>query len=108
MLAWNGYRSAVGGSESGYNAWKGQTMTFFNNYKKTELATKLAIKSLDGPLSPTDIATINADPDLKTTYETTKIDLVERTRNAELSLEQAKVAYESAEALKKSTLEQLE
>lgn len=108
MLAWNGYRSAVGGSESGYNAWKGQTVTFFNNYKKNELATKLAIKSLDGPLSPEDLATINSDSDLKTTYETTKIDLVERTRNAELSLEQAKSAYESATALRVSTLAQLD
>lgn len=108
LLAWNGYRASVGWSESGYNAWKSQTVTFFKNYRKTERATKLAIASLDRELTADENTELVSDSDLKITYENTRLDLVERTRNSELSLEQAKMAYESAQALKKSTLEQLE
>ncbi len=108
LLAWNGYRASVGWSESGYNAWKSQTVTFFKNYRKTERATKLAIASLDRELTADENTELTSDSDLKITYENTRLDLVERTRNSELSLEQAKMAYESAQALKKSTLEQLE
>lgn len=108
ILAWNGYRASVWASESGYNAWKSQTVTFFKNYRKNERATKLAIASLDRELTPIENTELASDSDLKITYENTRIDLVERTRSVELSLEQAKVAYDSAESLKRSTLEQLE
>lgn len=108
MLAWNGYRSQVGWSESGYNAWKWQTVSFFKNYKKTETATKLAIATLDRALTPEQVALLASDMDLKTTYETTKIDLQERAKNAELTLEQAKIAYDNAKALKVSSLAQLD
>ena len=108
MLSWNGYRSQVGGAESGYNAWRWQTVSFFKNYQKTELATQLALSVLTKPLTPEQVALLASDIDLKTTYESTKIDIEERTRNSELSLEQAKLAYDNAKALKESTLIQLD
>ncbi|MFZ2256040.1 MAG: HlyD family efflux transporter periplasmic adaptor subunit [Patescibacteria group bacterium] len=46
--------------------------------------------------------------DLKTTYESTKIDLQERAKNAELTLEQAKNSYENAKSLRNATLTQLD
>lgn len=107
MLSWNGYRSQVGWAEAGYNAWKSQTVTFFKNYKDTETATKLAIAKLDRALTPEEVAILNENPELKITYENTRIDLEERTKNAELTLEQAKLAYDSAISLKESTLAQL-
>jgi len=108
MLAWNGYRSQVGWSESGYNAWKWQTVSFFKNYKKTETATKLAIATLDRALTPDEVTLLASDMDLKTTYESTKIDLQERAKNAELTLEQAKNSYENAKSLRNATLTQLD
>lgn len=107
MLSWNGYRSQVGWAEAGYNAWKSQTVTFFKNYKDTETATKLAIAILDRPLTADEVNLLNSNPELKITYENTRIDLQERTKNAELTLEQSKLSYASAQSLKDSTLTQL-
>jgi len=108
MLAWNGYRSQVGWSESGFNAWKSQTTTFFRNYKKNELAIKLAIASLDRPLSSEEMSLLQSDMDMRVTYDTTRIDLDERIKNTLLSLEQARVALSAAESLRESTIAQLD
>lgn len=108
LLAWNGYRSSVGWSESGYNTWRAQTIIFFNNYKKTERATKLAVASLDRELTGVEKTEINSDPDLRITYENTRIDLSDKIKTAELALNQTKVAYDSAFAIRDATIGQLD
>lgn len=108
LLAWNGYRSQIGGAEGGYNAWRAQTLTFFDGYKNTELATKLALASLTRTLTPDELSLLSsASSDLRITYENTKLTLADTIKNAKLSLEQAESGYKNAQALKEATLNQL-
>ena len=108
VLAWNGYRTQIGASESGFNSWKAQTVNFFDSYKNTELATKLALTSTQRALTSEELALLSTgSSDLRLTYETTRITLADSIKNTKLSLEQADTAYKNAEALKNATITQL-
>lgn len=106
--SWNGQRATIQGSEWWYNWWRAQTLTFFKWYQNTELATKLAFISLSRPLTSEELNSINATNDLKISYENARIDLKDRVENARLNLEQAKKAYDTAQALNSATLIQLD
>ncbi len=107
MLAWNGYRAQVQWSDSGFNAWKAQIGNFLKSYSNTEIATNLAVASLSRALTPSELALIGANPDVKLTYETTKIDLDDRVESAKLTLEQAETSYKNAKILRDATMKQL-
>lgn len=108
VLTWNGYRSQIGASEWGYNGWRAQTITFFDGYKNTELATKLALASLSRPLTADEMSQLNAGwSDLRITYENTRLTLADAIKNAKLTLEQTDSGYKNAQALKEATLTQL-
>lgn len=107
MLAWNGYRAQIQWSDSGFNAWKSQIGNFLKSYTNNEIATKLAVKSLTSDLSEEEKNQIQMNNDLKLTYETTRIDLMDRMKSAKLSLEQAESGYKNALKLRDATLKQL-
>ena len=103
----NWFRSAVNGANTGFVQWKLQTLTFLKNYKQNELATKVAIESLDRKLSPEEESLIAKSPDAKLLYTTTIIDLKDRITSAKLSLRQAENARQTAEKSRDTTLAQL-
>jgi multidrug resistance efflux pump len=108
IASWNAYRTQIGASESGFNSWRSQTINFFDSYKNTELATKIALASIKRALTAEELAMISSwNTDLRLTYETTKLTLTDTIKNAKLSLEQSETAYKNAIALKDATLVQL-
>lgn len=106
--SWNGQRGTIQWSEWWYNGWRAQTLTFFKWYQNTELASKLALASTTRPLTPEEQTLINNNNDLKVSYENSRIDIKDKIENTRLSLEQAKKAYDTAQALNSATLIQLE
>jgi multidrug resistance efflux pump len=78
------------------------------SYQNNEIATKLAVASLNRVLTPEELQILDTNPETKLTYENTKITLKDQLENTKLSLEQAKKAYETAQSLKEATLIQLE
>lgn len=106
VALWNGIKTQVNASESAFNAWKAQTLSFFKNYKNGEIATKLAIESLTRELSSGELATISGS-DMRLTYENTRLDMKDKIRSAELALKQAKTARDSASKNRDITLNQL-
>lgn len=108
VLAWNGYRTQAGSSEGAYNGWRAQTVTFFDGYKNTELATKLALVSLARKLTPDEENLLNSgSSDLRVTYENTRLTLADSIKNAKLTVEQTESAYNNAMSLQSATLIQL-
>lgn len=108
IASWNAYRTQIGGSESGFNSWRSQTINFFDSYKNTEIATKIALASIKRALTAEELGMISSwNTDLRLTYETTKLTLTDAIKNAKLSLEQSETAYKNAIALKDATLVQL-
>ncbi len=106
--SWNGQRGTIQGSEWWYNGWRAQTLTFFKWYQNAELASKLALASTTRPLTPEEQTLINNNNDLKVSYENSRIDIKDKVENTRLSLEQAKKAYDTAQALNSATLIQLD
>ena len=106
--SWNGQRGTIQGSEWWYNGWRAQTLTFFKWYQNAELASKLALASTTRPLTPEEQTLINNNNDLKVSYENSRIDIKYKVENTRLSLEQAKKAYDTAQALNSATLIQLD
>ena len=108
LASWNGQRATIQGSIGWYNSWRAQTLTFFKTYQNTEIANKLALTSLTRPLTAEEQNMINSSNDLKISYENARIDIKDKIENSRLSLEQAKKAYDTAQALKWATLIQLD
>ena len=108
LASWNGQRATIQGSIGWYNSWRAQTLTFFKTYQNTEIANKLALASLTRPLTAEEQNMINSSNDLKISYENARIDIKDKIENSRLSLEQAKKAYDTAQALKWATLIQLD
>jgi multidrug efflux pump subunit AcrA (membrane-fusion protein) len=108
LAEWNGLRSQIQASESGYNTWKSQVLTFLKTYKNNETATRLAVASLNRALTPEELTLLDTNPDTKLAYENTKLSLKDQLANTKLSLEQAQKAYETAQSLKDATITQLE
>lgn len=106
--AWNGYKASIQWAETGFNAWKAQTISFFNTYKNTELANKLALASLTRKLTRDELSIIEGSTDIRVTYESLRISLEDAYKNAELSLEQAELAYDNAQKIRSATLTQLD
>ena len=108
VASWNGQRATIQASEWGYNGWRAGTLTFFNGYKNTETANRLALMSLTRPLTTEEQSQVNSNTDIKVTYENARIDLKDKIENARLTFEQAKKSYDTAQALKVATLIQLD
>jgi multidrug resistance efflux pump len=106
--AWNGYKASIQWAETVFNAWKAQTISFFNTYKNTELANKLALASLTRKLTRDELSIIEGSTDIRVTYESLRISLEDAYKNAELSLEQAELAYDNAQKIRSATLIQLD
>ena len=107
LSIYSGYRSSVNGGNTGFTAWKNQILTFLKNYKLNELATKVAIESLDRNLTPEELALIDKSSDAKLLYNTTIIDIKDRIAWAKLALQQAENARDTAEKSRTTTLAQL-
>ena len=60
------------------------------------------------PLTTEELSIIDGSVDLRVTYETARIELMDRITNTKLSLEQAKLAYDNARSLRSATLNQLD
>jgi biotin carboxyl carrier protein len=108
MLSWNGFRSAIGGAEGGFSAWRGQTLTFLDGYKNTELATSLAVAVQTRALTSEEQALIQSNSDLRITYENLKLTLSDQIKSAKLGIEQAESSYNNARAILDATLIQLD
>ncbi|MBP9812330.1 HlyD family efflux transporter periplasmic adaptor subunit [Candidatus Gracilibacteria bacterium] len=107
LAEWNGIRSQVQGSITGYSAWKSQVLAFLKTYEATEKATSLAIASLSRVLTVEEKALIEGSNDMKLTYENTRISLKDSLDNAKLSVEQAESGYNNALIVKEATLTQM-
>lgn len=107
LAEWNGIRSQVQGSITGYSAWKAQVLAFLKTYEATEKATSLAIASLSRVLTVEEKALIEGSNDMKLTYENTRISLKDSLDNAKLSVEQAESGYNNALIVKEATLTQM-
>lgn len=105
--AWNGFRTAIQGSDTGFITWKSQTNTFLENYQQDEFATKLAVHSLQRPLSAEEFNSLQNNSDLKLSYENTKISLDEQEKAAQLALEHAEKTLENTKKLRDATIKQL-
>jgi multidrug efflux pump subunit AcrA (membrane-fusion protein) len=108
IAAWNWYKASVQWAETGFNAWKGQTISFFKSYKNTELATKLALESLSRTLTAEERSIIEGSLDMKVTYESARISLADAMKSARLWVEQAELAYDNALKIQEVTLTQLD
>ncbi len=108
ITAWNGHKTQTQWAEAGYNGWKSQTIPFFTSYRNTELANRLALDSTKRSLTLEEQSIINGSTDIRVTYESARIDLVDRIANARLSLEQGKLSYENARKIRNATLDQLQ
>jgi multidrug resistance efflux pump len=104
---WNGIRSQIQASVSGYSGWKAQVLAFLKTYEGTEKATELAIASLSRKLTSTEEAILAGSSDMRVTYERSRIALRESIEGARLSVEQAQSAYDNAAKIKSATLSQL-
>jgi hypothetical protein len=60
IASWNAYRTQIGASESGFNSWRSQTINFFDSYKNTEIATKIALASIKRALTAEELAMISS------------------------------------------------
>lgn len=107
LTLWNGIKTQIQWSETGFNAWKSQTLTFFNNYQNTEKATQIALVSLTRELNADEITFLSGSQDAKLTYENTRVDLKDRLKTVELALRQAESARNNARKGKELTLNQL-
>jgi multidrug resistance efflux pump len=107
VIAWNAIKSQIQGSETGFNAWKAQTLNFFRTYQNTEEATRLAVLSLERELTPLELQSLEKTKDMKLTYENTRIDLRDRISATELALKQAENAKNTALKARDATLSQL-
>jgi hypothetical protein len=97
----------VNGNNAGFAQWKLQTLIFLKNYKLNELATKVAIESLDRKLTKEEEALIQSSSDARLLYSTTIIDLRDRIASAKLAVKQADNARLNAIKSRDATLTQL-
>lgn len=105
IYAW--YRASVNGWNTGFTAWKNQILTFIKNYKLNELATKVAIESLDRDLTKDELALIEKSSDAKLLYNNTIVDIKDRISAAKLALKQSENAKVTAMKSRETTLSQL-
>lgn len=103
----NWFRAAVNGNNAGFTQWKLQILTFLKNYKLNELATKVAVESINRKLTSDEEALIESSSDARLLYKTTIIDLRDRIAWAKLSLKQAENARDTALKSRWATLTQL-
>jgi hypothetical protein len=96
VALWNGIKSQIQASEASYNGWKAQTLNFFQNYKNTEIATKLALDTVSRELTADEEKLLEGSKDMRITYQSTLIDLKDRITNAKLALRQAENARDTA------------
>jgi multidrug resistance efflux pump len=107
LAQFNGFRAWANGNNAGFVQWKVQTLTFLKNYKLNELATKVAVESLDRKLTIEEEALIQSSSDARLLYSTTIIDLKDRIASAKLWLRQAQNARDTATKSRDTTLAQL-
>lgn len=107
LQQWNGIRSSISSAESGFMQWKAQTNTFLENYKKNELATKIAVETQNRTLTPEELKSIQEDSELKLAYNNADLSLREAIDNAKLAMDQAKTALENTKKLRSATETQL-
>lgn len=107
LSAYSGYRSAVNGANTGFTQWKTQILLFLKNYKLNELATKVAVESLNRDLTPEEKLLIQNSPDARLLYSSTIIDIKDRIAWAKLSMRQAENARDTALKSRWTTLNQL-
>ncbi len=105
IYAW--YRASINGWNTGFTAWKNQILTFIKNYKLNELATKVAIESLDRDLTKDELALIEKSSDAKLLYNNTIVDIKDRISAAKLALKQAENTKITALRSRETTLSQL-
>lgn len=107
LALWNGIKTQVQASEAGFNAWKSQTLTFFNNYQTTERATQIALASLTRGLNGDEVTFLSGSQDAKLTFDTTRVDLKDKLKSVELALKQVESARDNTLKGKILTLNQL-
>lgn len=107
IAQFNGFRASANANSAAFSQWKLQTLTFLKNYKLSELATKVAVESIDRKLTTEELALIDASPDAKLLYSTTIIDLKDRIVGAKLAVKQAENARDTAVRVRSTTLAQL-
>ena len=78
IAQFNGFRASANANSAAFSQWKLQTLTFLKNYKLNELATKVAVESIDRKLTTQELALIESSSDAKLLYNTTIIDLRDR------------------------------
>jgi multidrug resistance efflux pump len=107
LAQFNWFRAAANGNNAAFTQWKTQTLTFLKNYKLNELATKVAVESIDRKLTPEEEAIIQSSPDAKLLYNSTIIDLKDKILAAKLAVKQAENARDLAVKSRATTLAQL-
>lgn len=105
LQQWNGLRNGIQGSETQFISWKSQVNTFLENYKKNELATKLA--NSNESISAEDFNALQKDDELNLAYKNADLETRQSIDNAKLALEQAEAALENAKKSKAATEKQL-
>ncbi len=107
IAQFNGFRASANANSAAFSQWKLQTLTFLKNYKLNELATKVAVESIDRKLTQEELALIDSSPDAKLLYSTTIIDLRDRIAGAKLAVKQTENARDIAVKARSTTLAQL-
>ena len=75
LATYSGFRTSVNGANSGFTQWSTQILLFLKNYKLNELATKVAVESLNRDLTPEEKLLIQKSPDARLLYSSTIIDI---------------------------------
>ncbi len=104
---YSGFRTSINGANTGFTQWKTQILLFLKNYKLNELATKVAVESLNRELTSEEKLLIQNSPDARLLYSSTIIDIKDRIAWAKLSLRQAENARDTAIKSRWTTLSQL-
>lgn len=107
ILTWNGFRAQTQWSETQFNAWKSQVITFLKSFNEDEKATQIALSSLSRSLSPEEVSMLASNQSMNISYKLAKLDLDNAIKNAKLSLEQADVSYINTRTLRDATIRQL-
>ena len=107
IAQFNGFRASANANSAAFSQWKLQTLTFLKNYKLNELATKVAVESIDRKLTTQELALIESSSDAKLLYNTTIIDLRDRIAWAKLAVKQSENARDTAIKARSATLAQL-
>lgn len=106
LQQWNGFRSGVQSAQTQFLSWKTQTNAFLEDYKKNELATKLA--NSNQSLSSDEFNLLQKDPELNLAYKNADTETKQAIDNAKITVDQAKTALENAKKSKAAAQKQME